>query len=186
LQPLRGKHHSAPESPRLRSPPHKQLPDLPWTPADTETLQTTYHHLQKLHQEGKDGIWARLLKNLFAPLTIGQFDYIVGNPPWINWEHLPDGYRQSIAPIWIGYGLFQQKGMKAAFTKDDISVLMTYVAADKLLKDGGRLGFIITQSVFKSELGGKGFRQLRIPQPNNQFCAATGSLCGRHGGASAF
>jgi len=88
-----------------------------------------------------DGLWARLLKNNFAPLTVGQFDYIVGNPPWINWEHLPDGYRQAIAPIWIGYGLFQQRGMRAAFTKDDISVLMTYVTADKLLKDGGKLGF---------------------------------------------
>jgi hypothetical protein len=103
------------------------------------------------------------------PLTVGQFDYIVGNPPWVNWEHLPDGYRQDIAPIWMGYGLFQQKGMRAAFTKDDISVLMTYVAADKLLKDGGKLGFLITQSVFKSELGGKGFRQFRIPQPNGKF-----------------
>jgi hypothetical protein len=116
-----------------------------------------------------NGLWARLLKNNFAPLTEGKFDYIVGNPPWVNWEHLPDGYRQSIAPIWIGYGLFQQKGMRAAFTKDDISVLMTYVAADKLLKEGGKLGFLITQSVFKSELGGKGFRQFRILQPNGKF-----------------
>jgi hypothetical protein len=59
--------------------------------------------------------------------------------------------------------------MRAAFTKDDISVLMTYVAADKLLKEGGKLGFLITQSVFKSELGGKGFRQFRISQPNGKF-----------------
>jgi hypothetical protein len=150
----------------------KQLPDLPWTSADTETLQTTYHHLQKLHDEGKDGIWARLLKNLFAPLTIGQFDYIVGNPPWINWEHLPDGYRQSIAPLWVSrYKLFLHKGFEAILgkAKDDISILMTYVVADKLLKDGGKLGFVITQSLFKTVGGGQGFRQLRIPQPNDQF-----------------
>jgi hypothetical protein len=150
----------------------KQLPDLPWTPADTETIQTTYHHLQKLHEEGKDGIWARLLKNLFAPLTLGQFDYIVGNPPWINWEHLPDGYRQSIAPLWVSkYKLFPHKGFEAILgkSKDDISILMTYVVADKLLKDGGKLGFVITQSLFKTVGGGQGFRQLRIPQPNDQF-----------------
>jgi SAM-dependent methyltransferase len=128
-----------------------------------------YKKILELHRQGMNGLWARLLKNNFAPLTVGKFDYIVGNPPWVNWEHLPDGYRQAIAPIWMGYGLFQQKGMKAAFTKDDISVLMTYVAEDKLLKDGGKLGFLITQSVFKSELGGKGFRQFRIPQPNGKF-----------------
>jgi hypothetical protein len=149
----------------------KQLPDLPWTSADTETLQTTYHHLQKLHQEGKDGIWARLLKNLFAPLTIGQFDYIVGNPPWINWEHLPDGYRQSIKPVWERYGLFPHGGMDTILGKGkkDISMLMTFTVMDGLLRTGGKLGFIITQSVFKTAGSGQGFRRFRIPQPNNQF-----------------
>jgi hypothetical protein len=149
----------------------KQLPDLPWTSADTETLQTTYHHLQKLHQEGKDGIWARLLKNLFAPLTIGQFDYIVGNPPWINWEHLPDGYRQSIKPVWERYGLFPHGGMDTILGKGkkDISMLMTFTVMDGLLRAGGKLGFIITQSVFKTAGSGQGFRRFRIPQPNNQF-----------------
>jgi hypothetical protein len=149
----------------------KQLPDLPWTSADTETLQTTYHHLQKLHQEGKDGIWARLLKNLFAPLTIGQFDYIVGNPPWINWEHLPDGYRQSIKPVWERYGLFPHGGMDTILGKGkkDISMLMTFTVMDGLLRAGGKLGFIITQSVFKTAGSGQGFRRFRIPQPNSQF-----------------
>jgi len=149
----------------------KQLPDLPWTPADTETLQTTYHHLQKLHQEGKDGIWARLLKNLFAPLTLGQFDYIVGNPPWINWEHLPDGYRQSTKPVWERYGLFPHGGMDTILGKGkkDISMLMTFTVMDGLLRAGGKLGFIITQSVFKTAGSGQGFRRFRIPQPNNQF-----------------
>jgi len=140
-----------------------------WQQGDADLAREVYERILDLHRQGMNGLWARLLKNNFAPLTVGQFDYIVGNPPWVNWEHLPDGYRQSIAPIWIGYGLFQQKGMRAAFTKDDISVLMTYVAADKLLKEGGKLGFLITQSVFKSELGGKGFRQFRISQPNGKF-----------------
>lgn len=149
----------------------KQLPDLPWTSADTKTLQTTYEHLQKLHQEGKDGIWARLLKNLFAPLTIGQFDYIVGNPPWINWEHLPDGYRQSIKPVWERYGLFPHGGMDTILGKGkkDISMLMTFTVMDGLLRAGGKLGFIITQSVFKTAGSGQGFRRFRIPQPNSQF-----------------
>jgi hypothetical protein len=140
-----------------------------WTGKDAETVRELYERMLELHRNGVNGLWARLLKNNFAPLTVGQFDYIVGNPPWINWEHLPDGYRQSIAPIWLRYRLFEQKGMRAAFTKDDISVLMTYVVADKLLKEGGRLGFLITQSVFKTGLGGKGFRRFRIPQGDKEI-----------------
>jgi hypothetical protein len=117
-----------------------------------------------LHHSGMNGLWARLLKNNFAPLTVGQFDYIVGNPPWVNWEHLPDGYRRSIAPLWARYDLFPHKGFDAILgkSKDDISVLMTYTVMDRLLKENGRLGFIITQSVFKTGGGGQGFRRFQI------------------------
>jgi len=101
-----------------------------------------------------------------------QFDYIVGNPPWVNWEHLPDGYRQSIAPLWVSkYQLFPHRGFDAILgkSKDDISILMTYVWRTSCLKNGGKLGFVITQSVFKTAGGGQGFRQFRIPQPNGKF-----------------
>ena len=119
-----------------------------------------YRHLQKLDNDNKNGIWARIIKNAFAPLFINKVDYVVGNPPWINWEHLPEGYRQSTAPLWQQYNLFRHKGYKAKLGggKDDISILMTYVAHDAFLAEGGRLGFVITQSVFKTVGGGEGFR----------------------------
>jgi SAM-dependent methyltransferase len=143
-----------------------------WQQGDADLAREVYERILNLHRQGMNGLWARLLKNNFAPLTVGQFDYIVGNPPWVNWEHLPDGYRQSIAPLWVSkYQLFPHRGFDAILgkSKDDISILMTYVVADKLLKDGGKLGFVITQSVFKTAGGGQGFRQFRIPQPNGKF-----------------
>ena len=48
-------------------------------------------------------------------------------------------------------------------------MLMTFTVMDGLLRAGGKLGFIITQSVFKTAGSGQGFRRFRIPQPNNQF-----------------
>ena len=47
---------------------------------------------------------------------------------------------------------------------DDISVLMLFVTADHFLNQSGRLGFVITQTIFKSAGGGKGFRKLRIDE----------------------
>jgi hypothetical protein len=113
-----------------------------------------------------NGLWARLLKNNFAPLTIGRFNFVVGNPPWVNWQSLPDAYRDSIKPIWERYGLFPHGGMDTILGKGkkDISMLMTYVACDTLLADEGRLGFIITQSLFKTSGAGQGFRRFEIPQ----------------------
>src|SRR5262249_21268390 len=46
--------------------------------------------------------------------------------------------------------------------KDDLSILMLYVAADRYLKDRGKLGFVITQSIFKTMGGGEGFRRLQL------------------------
>jgi len=132
--------------------------------AAASPLQALYEQLLELHKKGLDGLWARLLKNNFAPLTVGKFDHVVGNPPWVNWENLPDGYRQNTAHLWTGYALFPHRGFEAILgkAKDDISILMAYVAMDRFLKPRGRLGFVITQSLFKTAGAGQGFRRFRL------------------------
>jgi SAM-dependent methyltransferase len=148
----------------------KELAPPEWQERDAHLARGVYEQVLDLHRQGMNGLWARLLKNNFAPLTVGQFDYIVGNPPWVNWEHLPDGYRQAIKPIWEQYGLFPHGGMDTILGKGkkDISMLMTFTVMDKLLRPGGKLGFVITQSVFKTAGAGQGFRQFRIPQTNGK------------------
>ena len=73
-------------------------------------------------------------------------------------------YRQQTAPLWQKYGLFTHKGLRARLgsAKDDLSILILYVAADKYLKPKGKLGFVITQTIFKTEGGGAGFRRLKL------------------------
>jgi len=137
-----------------------------WDDRAASLTRKLYGKMLELHRRGMNGLWARLLKNNFAPLTVGQFDYIIGNPPWVNWENLPDGYRQAIKPIWERYGLFPHGGMDTILGKGkkDISMLMTFTVMDGLLKEGGKLGFVITQSLFKTSGAGQGFRRLQIPQ----------------------
>jgi len=123
-----------------------------------------YKQLLELDRQEINGIWARIIKNAFAPLFQGRFDYVAGNPPWVNWESLPADYRQETAPLWGKHDLFPHKGYDAILgkSKDDISVLLTYVALDNYLKDNGKLGFVITQSVFKTAGGGQGFRRFQL------------------------
>ena len=132
---------------------------------DHRTLRELYEMTFGLKKAGKDGVWARVLKNAFMPLFIGQFDYVAGNPPWIGWEHLPEGYRQQTSDLWTKLGLFVHSGMDTILGKGrkDLSTLMTYVALEKFLKPGGKLGFVITQSVFKGSGVGQGFRKFRLP-----------------------
>jgi SAM-dependent methyltransferase len=129
----------------------------------TDAHLDLYKELVKLDKANKNGIWARIIKNNFAPLFVGRVDYVAGNPPWITWESLPTEYRKDTYRVFEGYNLFPHTGMRArmAGANVDLSIAMTYVAADSFLRVGGRLGFVITQSVFQSS-GGDGFRFFRV------------------------
>jgi len=131
---------------------------------DIDIVFRLYDRLLTLERQGINGIWARIIKNAFAPLFVGEFDYVVGNPPWVNWESLPEGYRIETKNLWFKYGLFPHGGMDTILGsgKKDISMLMTYIAIDKYLKRNGRLGFVITQSVFKTAGSGQGFRKFKL------------------------
>lgn len=88
---------------------------------------------------------------------------VVGNPPWINWEYLPLPYRERSQGLWRAYGLLEEKGISLSFLKMDVSDLIAYVSADRLLEEGGVLAFLLRQGVFKSAQNGAGFRRLRLP-----------------------
>jgi hypothetical protein len=92
------------------------------------------------------------------------FDYVAGNPPWVLWGYLADEYRQATRRLWMDYGLFSLKGMAARLGsgEKDFSMLFTYACADAYLEEGGRLGFVITQEVFKAKGKGEGFRRFRL------------------------
>ncbi len=137
-------------------------PEQAWE-RDGVTLTALYARLHELHSQGRNGLWARIIKNAFAPVFLAPFDYVAGNPPWINWQNLPEGYRNETKSLWFDQGLFVHSGMDTILGKGkkDISMLVTYVAADSYLKDGGKLGFVITQSVFKTSGAGQGFRRFK-------------------------
>jgi len=133
---------------------------------DLDALQSLYDRLLELDQAGVNGIWARIIKNAFAPLFAGRFDYVAGNPPWVNWEHLPGDYRDATFELWARYGLFpvwpKGRRLRSERAKVDLSVLMMCSSSANYLDGGGQLGFVITQSVFKSEAG-RGFRRFTLP-----------------------
>jgi len=126
--------------------------------SEKKSLIDLYKKLLDLENHGKDGVWISIIKNAFAPLLKGKFDYIVGNPPWINWESLPEQYRESSKGLWEKYGLLIIKGKTGmGKVKKDLSMLFLARCFDLYLKVGGKLGFVITFTVFKTQAGA-GFR----------------------------
>jgi SAM-dependent methyltransferase len=69
-------------------------------------VEEFYEEILELEKQKKDRIWARFLKNAFAPMIAGRFDFVVGNPPWIRWDYLSNDYRKATLQLWKDYGLF--------------------------------------------------------------------------------
>ncbi|MBI4548382.1 MAG: N-6 DNA methylase [Ignavibacteriae bacterium] len=134
-------------------------------------LADAYDSLVDLERQGINGIWSRIIKNAFAPYFVGKFDFVVGNPPWVNWESLPQDYRDETKKLWMEYGLFSLSGHEARLGggKKDISMLMMYVAIDKYLRDKHKLCFVITQTLFKTQGAGDGFRRFRLGENGQHF-----------------
>ena len=127
-------------------------------------VQAFCSELATLEEQGKNGIWVRFLKNTFAPILADEFDYVVGNPPWIRWGYLSREYRAATERLWNEYGLFSLKGYEARLGggEKDFSMLFTYSCADNYLKDRGILGFLLTRETVKSTGAGEGFRRFLI------------------------
>jgi|694.fasta_scaffold88364_1 hypothetical protein len=125
--------------------------------------ENLYRQLLELENTNQNGIWSRIIKNAFAPIFIGKVNYIVGNPPWVSYDNLPENYREDMAEIWKQYQLFPQGGWRARFAKGntELAMIFTYSCIDNYLEYGGKLGFVLTQSLFQSKAG-EGYRRFEI------------------------
>lgn len=138
---------------------------------DTELVNQFYEKIKELHLQDKNRIWVKIIQNSFAPLLHTDFDFVVGNPPWIKWEFLSKEYKAKLNSLYLEiYKIFSHKGMKASmgYAHDDISVMFMYVAIDKYLKDGGKLGFVMKQTLYKSVAGSE-FRKFAIEKKDKSI-----------------
>lgn len=127
-------------------------------------LSATYTRVLNLHRRRWNGIWFRIVRNYFWSATAGEFDVIVGNPPWVRWSKLPELYRDRVSPTCRRYDIFSNTPFYGG-NELDISGLITYTVSDKWLRPGGQLIFLLTQTHFQSA-SSEGFRRFCIDGHN--------------------
>lgn len=130
----------------------------------SESLKYTYNQVLNLHRKQWNGIWFRIVRNFFWSATAGEFDCIIGNPPWVRWSKLPDAYRERVKPTCEDYGIFSSNKRHGG-NELDISAMITYTVSDKWLKNGGCLAFVVTGTLFKNP-SSAGFRNFKL-EPSN-------------------
>lgn len=127
---------------------------------ERRALEPTVAALVDLRARGWDGVWSAILADRFAAGAIPRVKFVIGNPPWVKWSHLPPEYASFIKPRCLDLGVFSQDRWVGGI-ESDISTVITYAAVEHWLAPGGTLGFFITGSVFANE-SSQGFRRFRL------------------------
>lgn len=116
--------------------------------------------LVELQKNKWNGIWARIISNFLTTANLGRFDVIVGNPPWIDWKNLPQGYRERIKQLCVDRHLFSGDSVTGGINLN-VCALIANVAAQNWLKGGGTLGFLMPENlIFQQSY--EGFRNFYL------------------------
>ena len=118
--------------------------------------------MRKLVQEGRDTIWAFILKNYYRPAYLRQhpFDIVAGNPPWLSYRYITDpGYQKQVKDLIFKYGLLGRKEVKL-FTQMEEATLFFTLSADAYLKKGGTIAFVMPRSVLTGAKQHQRFQKL--------------------------
>jgi hypothetical protein len=114
------------------------------TEADATAMAETFERLLALYKTGRNHIWPFVLRNLVRPLWLSRADQradvVVGNPPWVAYRHLSAemkvNLRDACRPmnLWVG-GVLS--------TQQDLSALFWARCAERYLRPGGTIGFVL-------------------------------------------
>ena len=112
----------------------------------TSSIRTLAQDLVNLHKNKWDGIWIRITTNFMLIARLKKHDLIVGNPPWVKWEHLPAAYTRKIKKFCDIRHIFCNDGMYGG-AQLNICALISNVAATNWLKENGVLAFLMPDSL---------------------------------------
>lgn len=102
--------------------------------------------LVALERKGWNGIWARIITNFLITACLDRFTNIIGNPPWIDWKNLPEGYRNRVKSLCIDKGLFSGAGRTGGINLN-ICALIAHVTLTSWLTEDGKLSFLMPREL---------------------------------------
>ena len=98
----------------------------------------------------------------------GEYDILIGNPPWVNFGDLPTAYKARLKPFFLQEELVpdRQKTLLGS-SRIDIAALVLKVALGRLLKRNGVGYFYLPTSLFFGDGAHSGFRNYRAKDSRN-------------------
>ncbi len=117
---------------------------------ERKVMAGTIRTMQRLHDQGRNHIWAYYTRNMVRPVALSRarVDVVIGNPPWINYNQTADVLRDELLNLSRNrYGIWA--GGRYA-THQDVAGLFFARSVDLYLKDGGVIGFVLPHSALQA------------------------------------
>ena len=117
--------------------------------AERQVMANTIAAMQRLHDKGRNHIWAYYARNMVRPVVLSRskVDVVVGNPPWINYNQTADILRDELKNLSRNtYGIWAGRHYA---TQQDVAGLFFARSVDLYLKDGGVIGFVLPHSALQ-------------------------------------
>jgi len=105
--------------------------------------------IQKIHDlnvEGRNGIWAFILRNNYRPgLVAGQFNGLVSNPPWLALSKIADNpYKGALQAMAESLGV---RPHGPSFLHLEMSTIFLLRSVDRYLRDNAVFGCVVPETV---------------------------------------
>jgi hypothetical protein len=92
-----------------------------------------------------------------------KFDFLIGNPPWVNFADLPDCLKEAYKKVFVKYGIAgDTKSLLLGSSRVDLSTLVIAKSMFENLKPNGTAVFYLPLSIFTNDGANKNFRSYKI------------------------
>jgi hypothetical protein len=100
-----------------------------------------------------------------------RFDFLVGNPPWINFNDLPSPYKEATKPRFLDYGLVpDMQAVLLGSSRVDLAALVISLTLNENLEANGEACFFLPLSLFFNDGAHTGFRRYRLKDSDFRVC----------------
>ena len=118
--------------------------------AERQVIGNTIAAMQRLHDKGRNHIWAYYARNMVRPVVLSRskVDVVIGNPPWINYNRTADILRDELLNLSRNtYGIWAGRHYA---TQQDVAGLFFARSVDLYLKDGGLSALFCPTAQFRA------------------------------------
>jgi type I restriction-modification system DNA methylase subunit len=135
----------------LKNTLKKQYRDFGVAPDILYSLHKIYLGLKEAIESNRNSIWKFILQNTYKPFFLqNQFDYIIGNPPWITYSDIYNAnYQHQLEALAEDYNVKPDR--RANMPHMEIAAIFLSHVTSFFLKKNGQVSFVLPRSFFSAD-----------------------------------